>query len=727
MKYSILFFAGSVFLYHILEAQLINEQNFPPLPYKGISSSINGTAGTGFSISGISSMDWYSPFDLWGTIAQPYFILSAHQQRKKVILLPQTENSVSFGLGGNGNKIFSSSVVNSKDSLFILWSNIKEYYGDVAPNIVYDAPYVRLAKYERDSLRTVASFSNGLHPSLVTDEKDILHFVWENVTPLDSQWSSHFSKYTSTVVYQNRTAQGEFSLPSQIGNGFFPSVKVKNDIAHVLFFGADSSNQQVVRLSYRKKIGNVFSKTILLQNFTFGPYSHFDISYRMRYFTWQWYADAKENIHIVWRDRYGSKQKYILHYSETDGIQIDSLNDVTAHFRFLENGNVKVFSVVPSGGNDSSLLQTYISKQGSPFQKIRTQLFFHTLSLNQILKDVDGYEHALLTEGKTTFLFKYADSDSAKLLFLSSEYSINPSSFVDAKNNVWLTGKRDSTHVILNFPLHEVGRFQDFSFPLRVGNEWYYELCGDTDPVCIKPRNAIVKAVKDTVMPNSKIYIELSTGGQNIFLRKDGLKVYQYSKKDSSEFTRFDFTKSEGDTVDSGRKIIVMSKSNDGKKISFRGSGDYNIENLFNDGITIVTDSLGITSSSGIGDVWKLIGAKINGKNYGRVLSVNEKPQQLPSAFSLSQNYPNPFNPATVISYQLPVSNHVSLKVYDVLGREVVTLVNEKKEAGNYSTSFDATTIPSGVSSKGGYASGVYFYQLRAGTFVETKKMLLLK
>jgi hypothetical protein len=99
------------------------------------------------------------------------------------------------------------------------------------------------------------------------------------------------------------------------------------------------------------------------------------------------------------------------------------------------------------------------------------------------------------------------------------------------------------------------------------------------------------------------------------------------------------------------------------------------------------------------------------------------------SGYELSQNYPNPFNPTTTINYQLPVNSFVTLKVYDVLGNEVSTLVNEWKEAGGYSAQL--TTIgkqlASGMSSKGGYASGVYFYTLTAGKFMDTKKFILLK
>jgi hypothetical protein len=89
----------------------------------------------------------------------------------------------------------------------------------------------------------------------------------------------------------------------------------------------------------------------------------------------------------------------------------------------------------------------------------------------------------------------------------------------------------------------------------------------------------------------------------------------------------------------------------------------------------------------------------------------------IPNEFSLEQNYPNPFNPSTVISYQLPVSGSVTLKVYDVLGNEVATLVSEEKPAGNYEVEFDAS----------GLSSGIYFYQLKARSFVETKRMVLLK
>ncbi len=91
----------------------------------------------------------------------------------------------------------------------------------------------------------------------------------------------------------------------------------------------------------------------------------------------------------------------------------------------------------------------------------------------------------------------------------------------------------------------------------------------------------------------------------------------------------------------------------------------------------------------------------------------------VPDNFLLTQNYPNPFNPATKISYELPAVNFISLKVFDIAGNEIATLVNEKQNAGTYEINFDA--------SKYGLSSGIYFYTLKTADFKETKKMILVK
>ncbi|MCK9424409.1 MAG: T9SS type A sorting domain-containing protein [Ignavibacteriaceae bacterium] len=100
-----------------------------------------------------------------------------------------------------------------------------------------------------------------------------------------------------------------------------------------------------------------------------------------------------------------------------------------------------------------------------------------------------------------------------------------------------------------------------------------------------------------------------------------------------------------------------------------------------------------------------------------------ENVDETPEAFGLAQNYPNPFNPETVINYQLPAGAWTTLKVFDVLGNEVAVLVNEEQSAGTYQVSFN----PQLTTNHQQLTSGVYFYQLRAGNFVQTKKMILLR
>jgi hypothetical protein len=98
-------------------------------------------------------------------------------------------------------------------------------------------------------------------------------------------------------------------------------------------------------------------------------------------------------------------------------------------------------------------------------------------------------------------------------------------------------------------------------------------------------------------------------------------------------------------------------------------------------------------------------------------LGIGNEMNNLPLQFSLHQNYPNPFNPVTSIQYVVGSLQFVTLKVYDVLGNELATLVNEEKPAGEYEVEFDGTNL----------SSGIYFYRIRAGSYTETKKMVLLR
>ena len=166
--------------------------------------------------------------------------------------------------------------------------------------------------------------------------------------------------------------------------------------------------------------------------------------------------------------------------------------------------------------------------------------------------------------------------------------------------------------------------------------------------------------------------------------------------------------------------------SNDHKRLAFISTadncqGDYDIWTISADG----NNPTRLTGLVGYGDYnpsFSRNGRYIAYSGYTepqlpKTKSSPNVDSELPTMISLVQNYPNPFNPTTTIKYQIPELSFVTLKVYDVLGREVAILVNEKKSVGSYEVEFNATSLP----------SGVYFYRLQAGSFVETKKMVLMK
>jgi len=166
------------------------------------------------------------------------------------------------------------------------------------------------------------------------------------------------------------------------------------------------------------------------------------------------------------------------------------------------------------------------------------------------------------------------------------------------------------------------------------------------------------------------------------------------------------------DSLDSGTLIARCNISNTGSWSTFAAFGAKVL--------VPVSDNhdlyLKFWGNGGAGEIYRL--QSIAFKGNPRPTSVRESRKgQLPKRFKLEQNYPNPFNPTTVIGYQLPAVSYVSLRVYDVLGREVATLVNGRQSAGYYNITFDAVNLP----------SGVYFYKIVAEKFSSVKKLVLVK
>lgn len=158
--------------------------------------------------------------------------------------------------------------------------------------------------------------------------------------------------------------------------------------------------------------------------------------------------------------------------------------------------------------------------------------------------------------------------------------------------------------------------------------------------------------------------------------------------------------------------LNAYTSSNSVSESLFRNH-EINLLNKFNSGDQIMIRFRLFADGFVTGWGWVIDDLEIQ----GRLVDIKDDKNNISNAFSLSQNFPNPFNPSTIISWQLASSSDVSVKVYDALGKEVATLLNEKQNAGSHQIEFKAN----------GLASGIYYYRIKAGKFTETKKMILLR
>lgn len=289
-------------------------------------------------------------------------------------------------------------------------------------------------------------------------------------------------------------------------------------------------------------------------------------------------------------------------------------------------------------------------------------------------------------------------------------------------------------------------------FPIKTGNYWEYWGIENWTTNWIMMS---IESLGDTVMSNGKSYqvfeeiIYISSISPWIiyfYLRSEGKIIYCYSNEDScssQEYIFYDFEK-----VDSAIWPICYEYASNYRGIentSLYYSSTLNVQyegKFFNwvevneidttwapmgsPYVDLVGKGIGITYRwMWDFSVFYIYGAKINNQVYGTLTSIDDT-QNVVNKYYLSQNYPNPFNPSTSIQYAISSTQFVTLKVYDLLGREVATLVNEEKPAGVYNAQFTMNNLPAGRQGVQ-LSSGIYFYKLQAGDFVETKKMLLLK
>ncbi|MGE5806314.1 MAG: T9SS type A sorting domain-containing protein [Ignavibacteria bacterium] len=278
------------------------------------------------------------------------------------------------------------------------------------------------------------------------------------------------------------------------------------------------------------------------------------------------------------------------------------------------------------------------------------------------------------------------------------------------------------------FPLNtSVG--QNTAKSLEIGNKWVYFIFDNHS----SNYYLIQEVIKDTNIDQQSYAVIKSISDSSInfeYQRADSLKIYRYipsgfppEEYPAREDTLVDFSLDVGDSING---YVVRNIYTD----NFYGlhiSGFYlylNKKGLFQDeiyyarGIGIISDiyleraTITLITS-------ELKAVLIEGVIWGASHLVNvEKEEHLsPSEFIIDQNYPNPFNPVTTIKYSIPNRSKVTIKVFDLLGREIATLVDEEKSAGNYKVEFNGVGLP----------SGIYFYRMETEKFSETKKLILLK
>jgi Secretion system C-terminal sorting domain len=271
-------------------------------------------------------------------------------------------------------------------------------------------------------------------------------------------------------------------------------------------------------------------------------------------------------------------------------------------------------------------------------------------------------------------------------------------------------------------------------FPLKVGNEWVYD-SKFTSEGEIDEHTLVTKITRQFHYNNSTYFDINGKNGLSYKVDSTSGKIYKaYFNNDTLSYEEFyiDLTVEVGDTFYTDQYTPILFESEQ----PFSQLDINSLKRNYN-GLSSPSYNFSIVKDLGLNYEfwWELVGyenilkgAIINGIVYGdtTVVGVND-PDNTIKEFSLYQNYPNPFNPITKIKFVIPKSSFVSLKVYDVLGREVATLVNEEKQPGSYEVEFSAK----GGSASGGNAhnlsSGIYFYKLQAGSYSSTKKMIYLK
>jgi hypothetical protein len=259
-------------------------------------------------------------------------------------------------------------------------------------------------------------------------------------------------------------------------------------------------------------------------------------------------------------------------------------------------------------------------------------------------------------------------------------------------------------------------------FPLHVGNRWYYLRTGWAFPYTFS-YYVINEVIGDKIIEGKRYYIVIGyhlghpdLGEEDRFFRIDSTTANVYELINTTEVLAESLKCKIGDTFgyytcNDIKQEEVLGIQTTVKRFSSSWYSFYTLAR----GIGLIYK---IVDATYYPSEWELVYAIIDGKEYGTPVGLKEDDALIkPQNYILYQNYPNPFNPSTTIEFTLPKSEFVKLKVYNILGKEVATLVLNKLNKGNHTYQFDGKNL----------ASGIYYYQWVAGEYREVKKMILIK
>jgi hypothetical protein len=261
-------------------------------------------------------------------------------------------------------------------------------------------------------------------------------------------------------------------------------------------------------------------------------------------------------------------------------------------------------------------------------------------------------------------------------------------------------------------------------FPLQIGNEWHYTIYYHFHNPPLPPSPFMFKITGDTLMPNEKQFFIIEPYDMFFekYIRSDSQYIYYWTDEEEKKIFNFHapfgwvdtiFWRGYFNTTASGLyEGTVFNKNTRLNELRLGGLlfADIFISDYFGYIGFIDRQDRSLWSRN-----WHLDGCIINDTIYGTT-SVNIE-EELPEDFILSQNYPNPFNPTTRIEFILPSSDFVRVEIYNTLGEVVETLIKAELSPGKYSVDWNAANQP----------SGIYFYQLKAGSFTKTMKCILMK